>query len=104
MPATLSVARTGQETTINIKGRFCYDMHTLFREAYLEETKDKRTNRRFVVDLAGTEYIDSSALGMLLLLREETDTNDANVEIVNARPEVLKILTTANFDRLFKIR
>lgn len=103
MSATLSIARTDQETTISIKGRFNFEMHTEFREAYREETKGKGTSRRFIVDLANVEYIDSSALGMLLLLREETDTNEANVEIVNARPEILKILETANFDRLFKI-
>ncbi|MEO5333951.1 MAG: STAS domain-containing protein [Magnetococcus sp. YQC-5] len=61
------------------------------------------SGRRFVVDLAGAEFIDSSALGMLLLLREMTDATGADVEIVNTRPEVLKILHTAKFEQLFKI-
>ncbi len=103
MSGTISIARTDHETTISIKGRFNFEMHSQFRAAYQEETMDKSRSRRFVIDLTGTEYIDSSALGMLLLLREEAGTNEADIEIANARPEIRKILETANFQRLFKI-
>ena len=103
MSGTISTSRTDNETTISIKGRFNFEMHTLFRTTYHEETADKIRSRRFIVDLAGTEYIDSSALGMLLMLREAAGTNEADIEIVNSRPEIRKILETANFQRLFKI-
>ena len=103
MSGTISVVRGEQETAISIKGRFNFEMHSQFRAAYQEETADSNRGRRFVIDLTGTEYIDSSALGMLLLLREEAGTNDADIEITNARPEIRKILETANFQRLFKI-
>ena len=103
MSGTISLARTDQEITISIKGRFNFEMHYQFRSAYQEETVDKSRTRRFVIDLTGTEYIDSSALGMLLLLREEAGTTDSDIEIANARPEIRKILETANFQRLFKI-
>ena len=103
MSGTISVTRGEQETFISIKGRFNFEMHSQFRAAYQEEASDSNKGRRFVIDLTGTEYIDSSALGMLLLLREEAGTNDADIEITNARPEIRKILETANFQRLFKI-
>jgi anti-anti-sigma factor len=55
------------------------------------------------VDLGRTNYVDSSALGMLLLLREHAGGDDANIRIVNANDEIRKILTISNFDRLFKV-
>nr|CRH07449.1 putative anti-sigma-factor antagonist [Candidatus Magnetococcus massalia] len=104
MSGTISVSRESNQQTISIKGRFNFEMHSQFRTAYQGEVEQcKEGKMKFIIDLSGTEYIDSSALGMLLLLREEAGSNDANIEIVNARPEIRKILETANFQRLFKI-
>lgn len=104
MSGTITVQRSDAETLISIKGRFNFEMHSQFRTAYQTETEGgSKRGRKFIIDLAGTEYIDSSALGMLLLLREEAGGNEANIEIVNTRPEIRKILETANFQRLFKI-
>ncbi len=103
MSGSISVSRDDNETVINIKGRFNFEMHSQFRAAYQGDTSGGSKGRRFVINLTGTEYIDSSALGMLLLLREEAGTNESDIEITNARPEIRKILETANFQRLFKI-
>lgn len=104
MSGTINVSRNENETVISIKGRFNFEMHSQFRTAYQSETSGgSKRGGKFIIDLTGAEYIDSSALGMLLLLREEAGGNEANIEIVNARPEIRKILETANFQRLFKI-
>ncbi|MBF0613498.1 MAG: STAS domain-containing protein [Magnetococcales bacterium] len=104
MSGTISVVRNENETVISIKGRFNFEMHSQFRTAYQSETAGaSKKGSKFIIDLTGAEYIDSSALGMLLLLREEAGGNEANIEIVNSRPEIRKILETANFQRLFKI-
>ena len=103
MSGTISVTRGEQRTSISIKGRFNFEMHSQLRAAYKEDASGTNKVRRFVIDLAGTEYMDSSALGMLLLLREETGANNADIEITNARLEIRKILETANFQRLFKV-
>ncbi|MEO5345158.1 MAG: STAS domain-containing protein [Magnetococcus sp. YQC-9] len=103
MSGTIHVTRNDKETIIGVKGRFNFEMHSQFRAAYQADSGDENHGRRFVIDLAGTEYIDSSALGMLLLLREEAGANESDIEIINTRPEIRKILETANFQRLFKI-
>ncbi|MBF0623816.1 MAG: STAS domain-containing protein [Magnetococcales bacterium] len=105
MSGTITVSRSDKETSISIKGRFNFEMHSQFRTAYQNEIDGSGGGKgqRFIIDLTGTEYIDSSALGMLLLLREEAGANEADIEIINARPEIRKILETANFQRLFKI-
>ncbi len=90
----------GSELRIAIHGRFDFDQHQDFRSAY----RDTRgTGMRYVIDLSQTEYMDSSALGMLLLLREHAGGDSADVRIVGASGGVRKVLDIANFGRLFTI-
>ena len=88
----------GSCLTIHVEGRFDFNCHQQFRRAY-EGAGGSPTE--YVVDLRGTEYIDSAALGMLLVLRESAGS--ATVRITNSRPAVRKILQIANFNTLFAI-
>lgn len=88
----------GNCLTIHVEGRFDFNCHQQFRRAY-EGPATSYTE--YVVDLRGTEYIDSAALGMLLVLRESAGS--ATVRITNSRPAVRKILQIANFNTLFAI-
>lgn len=98
---SLSSNLSGDTLTLSIKGRFDFNLHREFREAYKAgEGKDLK----YVIDLAGTEYMDSSALGMLLLLREFAGGENSDITITHCNPEIRKILTISNFDRLFKIK
>jgi len=56
-----------------------------------------------VVDMAGVEYMDSSALGMLLLLREHVGEDRADVRLINGNSEIRNILQVSNFAELFKM-
>ena len=47
--------------------------------------------------------MDSSALGMLLLLRDHAGGDNADIALMNISPDVRKILAISNFDKLFKI-
>ena len=55
------------------------------------------------VDLSETEYMDSSALGMLLNMQKVLKDTVTKYAITNARPQVLKILTISRFDKKFDI-
>ncbi len=59
--------------------------------------------QRYVVDLKDTTYLDSSALGMLLLLRDHAGGDSAQIRLLNCNPDVRKILAISNFEQLFKI-
>jgi len=93
---------TGAEGKLIIKidGRFDFGIHQDFRSAYENNGENVKS---FIVDLRATSYLDSSALGMLLLLRDYAGGDKADVNIINASPDVLKILTISNFEQLFKI-
>ena len=88
----------GHHLTIHVSGRFDFNCHREFRQAY-EGAKGEFTD--YVVDLEATEHLDSAALGMLLLLRDWAGT--ATVRISSCRPAVRKILQIANFGTLFAI-
>ncbi|WP_445366343.1 STAS domain-containing protein [Methylomonas sp. BW4-1] len=86
--------------SIKISGRFDFGVHNEFREA----TKLVESGVKLIeVDLVGTEYLDSSALGMLLVLRDKMAGDKSAIRIKNSRTEVKKILEIANFDKLFTL-
>ena len=86
--------------TISLTGRFDITAYKDFGSAY----KDKLdATSKIIIDMEGVDYVDSSALGMMLMLRERAGGDDADIHIVNLNPGVKKIFTMANFDKLFKI-
>ena len=99
MAISQSVSNDGKEVTINIDGRFDFNVHQDFRTAY----RDQKSDAKYVIKMNGTDYIDSSALGMLLLLREHAGNDNADITITGCKDEIKKILSIANFERLFKI-
>jgi len=97
----INMTKSGTEVTIRISGRFDFSCHKDFRDAYREIPAGG--SHHYVVDMSTTEYIDSSALGMLLLLREHAGSSGSNVVLRGCRSDVKDILTVSNFDKLFTI-
>ena len=100
MSVESEVSLDGKQLTIAIKGRFDFGSHQAFREAYERFYKVPET---YIVDLKDATYMDSSALGMLLLLRDHAGGDDAEVRVINSSNDVRKILAISNFDKLFDI-
>ncbi len=100
MGITSQSSADGLELTIRIQGRFDFGTHQAFRDAYEQVMVSPR---RYVVDLEGTTYLDSSALGMLLLLRDHAGGDHAQIRLTNCNPDVRKILAISNFEQLFQI-
>jgi HptB-dependent secretion and biofilm anti anti-sigma factor len=101
MAVTSHVSAEGNQLTIAIKGRFDFAKHQEFRAAY--EKNDPKPES-VVVDLKEATYIDSSALGMLLLLRDHVGGDDAQIQVINSSNDVRKTLTISNFNKLFDIK
>lgn len=98
-----TVTRCDNVVIIKIKGVFKFDAHTEFRKVYKSNLNDNEAIE-FVIDLSMAEYIDSSALGMLLIFREEiSQQKNSTIKIINTSPGVKKILEIANFGKLFDI-
>ena len=99
MSVTSSLSNDGGTVTIAVRGRFDFATHQDFLQVYKQHPKGEK---RFVVDLKQAEYMDSSAMGMLLQLRDYSDKGGA-VSLVNGNDGIREILRIANFDKLFDI-
>lgn len=100
MSVTTTVSSDMNTAIIKVSGRFDFSVHNEFRKAY----KDIGVNGgEYIVDLIGTEYLDSSALGMILLLKEYAEESGSRVRINNVNDEILEILRISSFDKLFSI-
>lgn len=101
MAITSTLSSDGSLLTLYIQGRFDFSSHQDFRASYEHLNQQPE---RYRVDMQETTYLDSSALGMLLLLRDHAGGDRANIEIRNCSPDVKKILTISNFEQLFDIQ
>ncbi len=101
MPISAKLSDADDELIINVEGRFDFSAHQEFRSAYEDLA---RPPQHYAVDMTETTYLDSSALGMLLLLRDHAGGDHASIKIINCNDDVRKILVISNFGRLFTIQ
>ena len=90
----------GKVLTIYIEEKFNFGKVQEFRLAYSQDTEKVES---IVIDLQKTEYMDSSALGMLLNMQKSLNSTVSDFKITHSRPQVLKILQIARFDKKFVI-
>lgn len=96
-----SVVLDDQQTLkITVKGNFDFNLHKEFRDAY---SVLKEPINKCIIDMSGTDYMDSSALGMLLILRDHAESVGATVVLSNCKEDIKGILSVANFDDMFEM-
>lgn len=90
----------GSLAHLSIAGAFRFDGRVKFKELTQRVIEDASI-RQLDIDLGLVEYMDSSGLGMLLLLKERMVGR--NIRLVNPRGAVLSTLEIANFAKIFQI-
>lgn len=101
MTISSQMSTDGKELVISVDGRFDFSSLQLFRNAYKNTPKEPTS---YVVDLGKSDYLDSSALGMLLALRDHAGGDQADIKIVNCNPDVKKILVITKLSELFTVK
>lgn len=94
----VKVERCADRVLVNISGHFGFSLHKKFRDAWLGSPR----GQKFVLDMTRVDHIDSAALGMLLVLREQAGGDQSDIEIRNCGPGIYKLLQVADFQSLFK--
>lgn len=95
--------RTDNTTSrLSLGGRFDFHSHRDFRSAY-EAVLARAEIREILIDFTQVDYLDSSALGMLLLLREKAEAGGKKVKLTKLSGAVKQVLEIANFGKLFAI-
>lgn len=87
---------------LKLNGRFDFHSHRDFRTAY-ESALEQAGVKEIVINFQEVDYLDSSALGMLLLLREKAEAAGKSVSLVNLQGMVKQVLEIANFGKLFSV-
>lgn len=100
MSVSCNISEENKQVIISVKERFDFSLHQLFRDSY-SQCLDRNLN--YILDLSGTDYMDSSALGMILLLKDHVDLHESNLVIRKPSDTVNKILEIAQFHRLMTI-
>lgn len=82
---------------------FDFECHREFRNAIKKVSEEK--GKSLTIDFGDVEYIDSSALGMLMLARHEAENTGCDIELYNLREgHTRNVLSLVKFDKMFKIR
>ncbi len=97
-----TVTKEGSKATMKLNGRFDFNTHREFRSAYEPLITDAAVNT-VLVDFSGVDYLDSSALGMLLMLRDKMGGANKEVALGGVKGNVKQVLDIANFGKLFQI-
>lgn len=87
---------------LSVRGRFDFSQYSVFKE---EQARflDKDSVKAVVLDFSGLDYLDSAALGILLVLLDKAKEREQPVTIRGATGVVREILDVAHFERMFVI-
>lgn len=100
---SVQVSLAGNKAVLSVSGRFVFAIHGEFRKC-AQEVLDKPQVERIEIDLQHAEYLDSAALGMMLLLRERAaKTRKQPIRITGSSGRVRGVLDMCNFDQMFVI-
>lgn len=99
----IKMTTQGDKAVLHIHGRFDFNTHGAFRQ-FSEQALAAPGTHTIEINLREVDYLDSSALGMLLLLREKAQRSGARqIQLSGATGLVQQVLEVANFSRLFAI-
>ncbi|WP_130470198.1 STAS domain-containing protein [Candidatus Magnetaquicoccus inordinatus] len=95
---SLKTFKSGDRVHIILPKTFGFEVRNEFRSAI----QDNPPGIVYELDFTEVEKMDSSAMGMLLLLKEAAG-GEGFVLLSNVRPDIVKLLHLASFNKLFSI-
>lgn len=98
----INIVEAESGATIALKGRFDFQAQQEFRRSVDQVLKTGKN--QLTVDLSEVNFIDSSALGMLLMARESCEKTGGRVVLHHPQDYVSKILRLCQFDQLFLVQ
>lgn len=86
---------------VKLKGKFSFSDHSDFKVVLENISKNKPASVE--LDFSEVTFVDSAALGLLLVLRDETEKVQAKAVLVKPQGQVKKMFDISRFDELFTI-
>ncbi|MDC8831538.1 STAS domain-containing protein [Alteromonas gilva] len=97
---TINTEVTNKTLVIQVGDKFDFSLVDKFRLAYEDMPAEIS---QIDVDLAATQYMDSSALGMLLNMQKVLAGRKLTYRIINSQPQIGRILEISRFNKKFVI-
>jgi anti-anti-sigma factor len=101
-PFHINVSISDETANIYLVGYFSFRTHIEFKSVYKNQLVNSKITG-VAVHLADVSYIDSSALGMLLMLRDQAQATNKKLPLVHPSDAVKHSFGIANFSKLFTI-
>lgn len=89
--------------SIRLPERFDFSFHKTFNNAYESVLTDNST-KELELDFSLVQYLDSSALGMLVLLAKKISGTQVSLSIAGAQGAAKDIIEMANLSKLYTIK
>lgn len=86
---------------IEFIGKFTFADHQNFREVISAIKENPKAD--VIFEASKLEFVDSAALGMILVSREEADKNSKKITIANSTGQPKKMFDLSNFGSLFNM-
>jgi anti-anti-sigma factor len=99
----ISTRQAGGQTVVALSGRFTFALRNAFRDVLTNHVEAMSPGGCVVFDLAAVEFVDSAALGMLLLARKAAQQRSGSITIRGANGQARRMLDVSKFDSLFTI-
>lgn len=90
---------SGDSLELTLAGKFTFADNKIFNSIMDEIASYKK----IIIDLAKVEFIDSAALGILLLVRDKCDKTSTNLLLRNPKGQVKQMFDISRFGDLFSI-
>ncbi|MFO1390219.1 STAS domain-containing protein [Cellvibrio sp.] len=87
--------------SLRLPASFDYSYHRQFSEQYTR-LLENGTCKEILLDFSQVEYLDSSALGMMVLLQKRAAAQQIKVRVKGARGATDEILKMANMQKMFE--
>lgn len=91
----------GEKLENKFSGKFTFADNQIVKDMLANFKGDNL--KEIEIDLSEVEFVDSAALGMFLLIKEETDRANMKLIIKNPQGQVKKMFELSRFYDLFQI-
>ncbi|MBF0155314.1 MAG: STAS domain-containing protein [Magnetococcales bacterium] len=93
----MKIEESGAGVTVHLPHEFTFKQYREFRACY----QGRAPGVAYEIDFRQVKQMDTSALGMLLLLRSHCGENQACIRLVHCNPAVRELLRVVMLDTLF---
>jgi anti-sigma B factor antagonist len=98
---SFTIEKRGETVVIGVEGQLIVGNRQELKQTVLDELE--RGERRFLIDLSQTGYIDSSGLGVLVSLLKKVRELRGELSLANLNEDLTTLFELTKLDMLFQL-